>query len=233
MTPLLLMSVALSAPVPKQPEKAEAKFDGVWVLTAREYRGQQMATTDALKASYTLIVVGNDYVFRNHGWTIKFDKEKKTFDMSVNAGTYKGETSGGVFARDDNTLKIAMPSIPRTATARPTELTTGPGTTHYLYTFERDKDASEKAADKLKEKVAALPVRAVNVFNPAPVAPLPALPLIPAAPAAPVAPLPNPAQQLREALERIEKLEKRIEELEKAKGIEPKKAEPKKSEEKK
>jgi uncharacterized protein (TIGR03067 family) len=211
MTPLLVLSLALAAPVPKAPEKAEAKYDGVWVLTARETNGRLMKTSDTLKETYTLVIVGNDYVFRNHAGTIKFDKAKKTFDVAVTGGLYKGENSGGVFERDGTTLKIAMPSIPRTATARPTELATGPGTSHYLYTFELDKDASEKAAEKLKAKTAALPAGRVNPFNPvAPVAPLPALPVAPARP--------NPAAQLQEALERIEKLEKRVQELEKEKS---------------
>lgn len=216
MTPLLLLSVSLAAPVPKTPEKAEAKFDGVWVLKARETGGREMAApaTDSLKETYTLVIVGSDYVFRNHGGTIKFDKEKKTFDVAVAAGMYKGETSGGVFERDGDTLRIAMPSIPRTATARPTELKTGPGTSHYLYTFVLDKDATaEKSAEKLKARTAALPNRA----NPAvPIRPLP-VPIRPVpvpAPAVPAAP--DPAAQLKEALERIEKLEKRIQELEKA-----------------
>jgi uncharacterized protein (TIGR03067 family) len=220
MTPLLLLSVTLAAPVPKAPEKAEAKFDGVWVLTAREYRGREMTNSPSIKESHTLVIVGNDYVFKTHGGTIKFDKEKKTFEVNVAAGSYKGESSGGVFERDGDTLRLAMPSIPRTATAKPTELGSGPNATHYLYTFERDKDAkAEKVAEQLKTRTAALPNRA----NPlVPIRPLP-LPLPVPAPApvpaipAPAVPAPAaPAQQLKEALDRIEKLEKRIQELEKA-----------------
>lgn len=112
-----------------------------------------------------------------------------------------------------------MPLNPLSTAAKPTELGTGPNTTHYLFTFERDKDASDKAADKLKQKTAALPNRA-NPFNPPVVVrplpvpirpvPVPAPAPVPAVPAAP-----DPAAQLKEALERIEKLEKRIQELEK------------------
>jgi hypothetical protein len=94
-----------------------------------------------------------------------------------------------------------------------------------VYTFELDKDA--KAADKLKEKIAALPNPAVR---PGPI--IAPLPLLPAVPAPLPAVRPNPAQQLQEALDRIEKLEKRIAELEKAKGGEPKKEEPKKDDKK-
>lgn len=209
MTPLLLLTVTLAAPVPKGPDKVEAKFDGVWVLKSMEYRGGERLPSATLMESYTLVVVGNDYIFKTHGGTIKFDKEKKTVELNVAAGTYKGETSGGVFERDGDTLKLAIPSIPRTTTARPTELKTGANTTHYLYTFERNKDATaEKAAEQLKARTAALPNRA-NPF---------ALPGGVAAPGGVVAPGGRiaPAAQLQEALERIEKLEKRIEELEKA-----------------
>lgn len=222
MTPLLLLSVSLAAPVPKELEKPEAKFDGVWVLKARENRGREMAAPSAtLKETYTLVIVGGEYVFRTHGGTIKFDKEKKSFELNVAAGNYKGETSGGVFERDGDTLKLAMPLNPLSTAAKPTDLGTGPNTTHYLYTFERDKDASDKAADKLKQKTAALPNR-VNpplVIRPLPVpirpVPVPA-PVPPPAPAPAVPAAPDPAAQLKEALERIEKLEKRIQELEKA-----------------
>lgn len=207
MTPLVLLSLSLAAPVPKAPEKAEEKFDGVWVIKSMEYRGNDRGTPpEALRDTYTLVIAGGNYVFRTHGGTIKFDKEKKTFEVAVTGGTYKGETSGGVFERDGDTLKLAMPSIPRTATAKPTELKTGPNTTHYLYTFERAKDtAADKVAEQLKTRTAALPNRA-NPFNPAP---------FPGGIVAPGRPVPA-AAQLQEALERIEKLEKRIEELEKA-----------------
>ncbi len=205
MTPLLVLTLALAAPVPKAPVKAEAKFDGVWILKARESRGKETPLTASVKSTHTLVIAGNDFYFRNFAGTVKLDAEKKTLDMAVTAGLYKGESTGGVFERTDDTLKVALPITPRTTAVRPTELKTVPGVSGYLYTFERDKDA--KAADVLKEKVAALPAAGANPFNPGvPVAP----------PPFPLPARPNAAQQFQDALERIEKLEKRIQELEKA-----------------
>lgn len=213
MTSLLVLSLALAAPVPKPAAKPADPNEGVWVLKTRESRGRETDMAGRLADTYTLVVSGKDFYFRSYAGTIKFDAEKKTVDMTITAGLYKGETTGGVFERKGDTLRVALPITPRPGAVRPTELKTQPGQSGYLYTFELDKTA--KPADKLKQLVAALPDPRAVPANP--FAGGPALPALPAVPAAP--PLqPRLPVALQQALERIEKLEKRVEELEKAQG---------------
>jgi hypothetical protein len=184
MTPLLLLSLSLSAPLPKDAVQNDPnKLEGVWRLTARETRGQPVAISATLAETYTLVISKGEYAFRYHAGTIALDSVKKTFDMKVTDGRYKNGISLGRFERSGNTLKMAMRSIPYPGlTDRPADLTTGPSTVHYLYTFERDPAfTTEKTSERLKE--ARAKVAASRPF-PAP----------PIAPPLPAAPAPQPGQ---------------------------------------
>lgn len=179
MTSLLLLSLSLGAPLPKDAVQNDPnKLEGVWRLTARETRGQQMGISPTLVETYTLVISKGEYAFRYHAGTIAVNSVKKTFDMKVTDGRYKDAANPGRFKRSGDILKMAMRSIPTPLpTERPPDLTTGPNTVHYLYTFERDLAFTPaKTAEKLKElrtKVAAsrpFPVRPPVVAAPAPAA---------------------------------------------------------------
>ena len=223
MTPLLLVALLIAAPIPPMPPKVETKLEGVWKATERERSGlQSPLPAGALGETYTLVVVGDQYVFQAHGGTIKVDAEKKTLDLTITDGRNANRTIPGIFERTGDTLKIAIPTV-ISSTDRPTELKTAVGTRYYVYTLERDtKITPEQTSTKLKERREALTAlgargsRASGVPAPAPGAgPAGVGP----APVAPSAPANDQATQelLKKVLDKLDRIEKRLDEMDKKK----------------
>jgi uncharacterized protein (TIGR03067 family) len=200
---LLFLALVPSAPAP--PEKAD-KLQGIWKVTAVESRGT--ALPPALRAANdrsTLVVVGNEYVFGAHAGTVKFDLEKKTADLTITEGRYKGIVLPGLIELSGDTLKLAIPTprVPgrgaRAAAApeRPKDLKTDEGTSHTLYAFERDAKATkEQVAAKMKELKEGL-ANPTSGFA--------------------VNPVSDRTTQdlLRQIVERLDRIEKRLDEMEK------------------
>src|SRR5688572_10713833 len=98
MTLLLLLSLSLAAPIPRDAAKDDPnKLEGVWKLTAREMRGNQMTTTATLVETYTLVISKGEYAFRYHSGTIAIDPAKQAFDLKVTDGRYKDGANPGLF----------------------------------------------------------------------------------------------------------------------------------------
>jgi uncharacterized protein (TIGR03067 family) len=158
-----ILLLALAAPLAADPDETKSdktKLQGVWKVTAVESRGAALPGDRLNTDRYTLVIVGDDYVLLTHAGTVTFDRDKKTLDMKITDGRYKGRdlTLKGLYELTDDTLKIAIPSPAARGSDRPLELKTGENTTHTLYTFERDKKAKKEDAEaKLKELKTALP----------------------------------------------------------------------------
>jgi uncharacterized protein (TIGR03067 family) len=196
---LLWLTLLAPAPVEKPMPKGPQELQGVWKITTMESGGTAAAANLRTADRYTLVVVGDAYVLRLHAGTLTVDIKKKTVDMTVTEGPYKGTTVPGIFELKDGTLKLAF-STPGRNPVRPTELKTGPGTTHMLYTFEHDKTATkEQAAAKLKELTESLAAPG-NGF----------------APGRRTTAADRATQQmLQQILDKLERIEKRLDELEK------------------
>jgi hypothetical protein len=112
------------------------------------------------------------------------------------SSVYKGRTIPGTYELKGNSLKLAIGSARRGYQDRPAELGAGVGTTHTLFTFERDAKATkEEAATLLKQRKEAANAQ-------------PAPPFLPGEA--------RSADLLRPVLERLDRLEKRLAEVEKA-----------------
>jgi hypothetical protein len=169
------------------------------------------------------VIAGDVYAWTTIAGTIKIDSQKKTVDLVVTEGRYKGQIIPGLYELSDNTLKLAFPSPlarvggVRAAAERPEELKTGPETRHSLYTFERDVTATKaEVASKLKERKENVAAQGA--------AGLPG-----GGPAGGIIGGGGPAggpnaqlrQQLREIIERLDRIEKRLDQLEKGKETPP------------
>src|SRR4051812_45095810 len=174
----LLLALTLGAPAEiggkdNKAEKAELeKLQGIWKLTERETRTGTFPPAKgpgAIAERYTLVVSGDGYVLATHGGTIKFDPAKKTVDMTITDGRYKGATVQGLYELSGDTLKVAItvPSI-RGGVVRPTALKPENDATHTLYTFEKDgKATKDDVATKLKDLKSGLPAGAAALqFGP-------------------------------------------------------------------
>jgi uncharacterized protein (TIGR03067 family) len=204
---LVFLALIPSAPAPSDIPKELQKLQGIWKMTASERGGVAGPTPPAgFPDRSTLVVVGDAYVFTTHAGTIKIDLEKKTADLTITEGRYKGATLPGLLEISGDTLKLAIQSPSATTRGargapttreRPKELKTEDGTTHILYTFERDAKATkEQAATKLKELKDALPA-APSGFGPAPTTSR------------------ATEDMLRQIIERLDRIEKRLDEMEK------------------
>jgi uncharacterized protein (TIGR03067 family) len=199
---LLLLAVLPSAPLdadkPKAPPKEFEKIQGIWKVTTMESSGVARAPTARTAARYVLVVVGDTYVLNTHAGTIALDLGKKTVDMKITEGRYKGQTLPGIFELSGDNLKIAFPS-PVTGGERPKELKSGPDTSILVYTLVRDPKATrEEAEAKLKDLRSTLatgtPARGTS-FTPA---------------------MDRTTQDLlKQILEKLDRIEKRLDELEK------------------
>jgi uncharacterized protein (TIGR03067 family) len=200
---LLLLAVLPSAPLnpdkPRDLPKGLEKLQGVWKVTTTESRGRARAPTARTADRYFLVVVGDAYVLNAHAGTITIDLDKKTVDMAITEGPYKGQTLPGIFELSGDTLQLAFPS-PLSGGGRPAELKTGAGTTHMLYTLERDTRATKADAEaKLKDLKALLGSSVTDRFGPG---------------------APAPADRttedlLKQVLEKLDRIEKRLDEIEK------------------
>lgn len=161
----LLLTLALGAPaeIGGKDDKAEKaakaeleKLQGVWKLTDRELRGRAYKGTPL--DTYTLVVIGDAYVFTTHAGTLKVDPAKKTVDLTVTDGPYKGTTLPGIYELSDGGLKIAIHAPTTRGAERPKDLKSELGTSHTLYTFAKDakatKDDAQTKMKELKERVA-------------------------------------------------------------------------------
>lgn len=199
----------LCAMVPLDPAKDEdakelAKLEGVWKPTAvvssgRELQLQGLPSLDR----YTLVVVGDHYVFSTHGGTVKLDPAKGAIDLAVTEGRYKGTTGLGLYELKGDTLRLALRSNPSAAGGRPADLKSAAGSGYYSYTFEREKATKEQVAARLKDLTTPLAAQAqFGVIRGAVIA-------NGAAPAA------STAQMLRQIIEQLDRIEKRLDALEK------------------
>jgi uncharacterized protein (TIGR03067 family) len=207
---LLFLALVPSAPAPPDVPKELQKFQGIWKVTATERGGTTSPTPPAaLTDRMTLVVVGDAYVFSTHAGTVKIDVDKKTVDLTITEGRYKGMTLPGQLelSDKDNTLKLAIPSptptgrrggpVAPAAPERPKTIKSEEGTTYMVYTFQRDAKATkEQAATKLKELKDSLtsPV----TFGPANSR--------------------TTEDMLRQIIERLDRIEKRLDEMEKKQG---------------
>ena len=156
---LLFLALIPSAPAPRESPKDLDKLQGIWKVTAMESRGilRPVAVGNAGQAR-AIVIAGDAFAWTTVAGTLKIDSKKKTVDLVVTEGRYKGEVIPGLYELSGNTLKLAVPSplvrLGNVRTAeRPAELKTGPETRHSLYTFERDVTATKaEAAAKLKER---------------------------------------------------------------------------------
>src|SRR5262249_16607255 len=140
----------------KAQKEALEKLQGIWNATAVDNLGRNVKIPGpaGLVNRYTFVVAGDKYVLYTHGGTIKLDPAKKTIDLTITEGRYKGTTAPGIYELSDNTLKIAIfaPSARKMAGERPTEFKGDAVGGHSAYTFEKDgKATKEQAAAKLKE----------------------------------------------------------------------------------
>jgi hypothetical protein len=144
------------------------------------------------------VVVGDAYILYTQAGSITLDPDKKTVDLTITEGRNTGQTLPGLFELSGDTLNIALPGTGFGKGERPAELKTGPGTTHTLYTLERDAKATKEDAEaKLKALKAALPPSATTPFGPTTAS--------------------DRATQelLRQVLEKLDRIEKRLDEIEK------------------
>jgi uncharacterized protein (TIGR03067 family) len=192
----LLPSAPLGADKPKALPKELEELQGVWKITAMEQRGLARAPTARTANRYTLVVVGDAYVLNSQAGTLTVDPVKKTVDLKIIDGLYKGQTLPGLFELSGDTLQLAIPTPIRDG-ERPKELKTGTDTTHTLYVFERDKTATKEQAEaKLKDLREALPDS--SPFTRGPTASDRAT-----------------QELLRQVLEKLDRIEKRLDEMEK------------------
>jgi uncharacterized protein (TIGR03067 family) len=154
---VLSATLALPAGEEKEAPKDLDKLQGVWKVTAVNSRGKQMPAALFETPTYTLAVVGDRYVFTTHGGTVKLDSAKKTVDLEVTAGRYKGTTLLGRYEIKGDTFTLMLPS-PITAAERVPELKAGDDPVAIVYTLQRDaKAGKEQAAAVLKDHTEALP----------------------------------------------------------------------------
>lgn len=204
---MFLLALTLGAPVEigKKDDKAEKaeleKLQGIWKLAERQTAGAKFPPSRAAAAAdrHTLVVGGESYVLSTHAGTIKFDPAKKTCDMTVTEGRYKGTTVPGIYELSGDTLKIALhpPSPVRAGGDRPKALPPEGEALHTLYTFEKDPKATkDEAAAKLKELKSALPGAADRGFGPRPAV--------------------DPAQELlKKVMDKLDAIDKRLDAIEK------------------
>ena len=220
---LLFLALIPSAPAPRESPKDLDKLQGIWKVTAMESRGilRPVAVGNAGQAR-AIVIAGDAFAWTTVAGTLKIDSKKKTVDLVVTEGRYKGEVIPGLYELSGNTLKLAVPSplvrLGNVRTAeRPAELKTGPETRHSLYTFERDVTATKaEAAAKLKERKENVAAQGA--------AGLPG-----GGPAGGIIGGGGPAgrpnaqlrQELREIIERLDRIEKRLDQLEKSKETTP------------
>lgn len=145
MTALLVLPFLAGAPVPPDPKKADDGLEGVWILKEREASGRKYPNP-AGSSVYTLVVAGDRYAFRTHGGKLSFDaKNKRHVDMNVDSGRYKDRVVPGIYERDGDTLKLAIPTSMIAANmARPEDMKTAPTARVTIYTFERERDTKRK-----------------------------------------------------------------------------------------
>ena len=218
MNAALVLALALGAPVEigkdgkgdKATREAMEKLQGVWKATAVESLGRALPPATVNSDRYTLVVDGDAYVLLTHAGTVKLDPAKKTIDLIITEGRYKGTTAPGLYELSGDTLKIALavPSTPARALARPTDLKASAEARHTLYTFEKDGKATrEQAAARLKN----LTETVARGANPPGFA-------MPGAPAG-LAPMVRAGQAneeaLKKVLEKLEAIEKRLDAIEK------------------
>jgi uncharacterized protein (TIGR03067 family) len=208
---LLFLALVPSAPAPPEKEKEVPKelkpLQGVWKITAVEQGGRTPGTFGpAVGDRFPLVIVGDAYVLNNQAGTLKVDLEKKTADLTITEGRYKGQVLPALFEISDNTLKLAFPTPGRTTRAtpaapleRPKELKSDVGSRVTLYTFERDAKATkEQAAANLKEQKERIITQTNNPFGPSSSATA----------------VSNEAL-LKQIIERLDRIEKRLDEMEK------------------
>src|SRR3712207_5799138 len=127
----LLLALALGAPAEiggkdAKAEKAELeKLQGIWKLTERATATNVFPPAKGVTAErYTLVVGGDAYVLYTHAGTIKFDPAKKTVDLTITDGRYKGTTVPGLYELSGDTLKLAIhaPGARAAGTDRPKAL---------------------------------------------------------------------------------------------------------------
>src|SRR5207253_69953 len=100
-------------PKGEEAKKELAKLQGVWKLTSRELRGRQSRAPAQLADRYTLVVVGDSYVFLTHAGSFKLDAAKRpsAVDFAVTVGRYDGQKFPGIYELTGNTLRLALPPV--------------------------------------------------------------------------------------------------------------------------
>jgi uncharacterized protein (TIGR03067 family) len=208
MTAALMLALAIGAPIEvgkdgkeaKAQKEALEKLQGIWKATAVDNLGRNVKLPGLGTADrYSFVVVGDKYVLATHAGTIKLDPAKKTIDLTITEGRFKGMTAPGIYELADDTLKIALlvPSARMTEGGRPTEFKGSAAAGHSSYTFEKDgKATKDQAAAKLKELTPIGPASWPGATGPAG---------------------PDQATQeaLRRVLEKLDQIEKRLADIEK------------------
>lgn len=193
---LLLVSMAAPADTPNEAQKELTKLQGVWKLKTMSSRGAERTGPGIFGGAdrYTLVIVGDRYVFSSHGGTLTLDPSKHAIDLVATEGFSRGRTMQGIYELKDNSLRLAYSS--RTGN-RPTELKSDRGSSATtVYTFERDAQATkEQAAEQLKQRLAALERSPGGL---------------------PFAG-PSTTDLLKQVIERLDRIEKRLDAIEKGK----------------
>ena len=148
--PVLLFAIA--APAPDRNVQKLRALRGVWIVTAIESHGKNIAIGEGKEKvpPQTLVLCGERYAFSEHGGTIKLDVFNQAVDLVAAQGRFKNYTFLGIYEHTGETLKIALPN-PLLVTARPREFKTQPSTTHSTYTFRRDNVMSKDEVERLLE----------------------------------------------------------------------------------
>jgi len=165
----LLVSVALAVPAgdEKKAPKDTDKLQGLWQVTAAVRNGAPAPNPANFgNSSYTLVIVGDRYVFMMHGGTFTLDTEKGYMDLQVNAGRYSGKTVPCRYELKEDTLTLTMP-LSLVNPVRVPERKPGDDPVGIVYTLKRNGKASKEDAEKaLKDRTAALPDK-LPAFGPA------------------------------------------------------------------
>jgi uncharacterized protein (TIGR03067 family) len=164
----LMLSAALAVPAgdEKEAPKDLDKLQGVWKVTAGTLRGTELLPARFQLPNYSLVVVGDRYVFSTHGGTLTLDPAKRTVDLAITTGRYSGTTLLGRYELKGDTLKLILPATLLRPEGRVPEWKAGEAHPEAVYTLERDgKATKDDAAALLKNRTDALPNRAIGGFG--------------------------------------------------------------------
>jgi uncharacterized protein (TIGR03067 family) len=138
----LLSALVFAAPRPEAAKKDMDGIQGTWTMIFAATNGQQLPAESI--ANIKLVMRDDKYTLfkeedkvNDHG-TFKLDagRSPRTIDITEDQGPNKGKTNRGIYVLDGDTFMVCY-NLPHME--RPTEFTSRPNASIFLFIYKRDR----------------------------------------------------------------------------------------------